>query len=87
METPESGSKFIEMAFERILNRPVTDEEMKECRGFLEEQATLLKDPSKLSAYPASDKTTVKPSEDPVWRAREDLVLVLMNHNDFVTLR
>jgi len=87
VETPESVDKFIELAFERILNRPATDEELKECRGFLEEQATLLKDPSKLSAYPASDKTTVKPSGDPAWRAREDLVLVLMNHNDFVTAR
>lgn len=87
LETPESKQKFIGLAFERILNRPPTAEEIQECSAFLEEQGKLLADPSKLSAYPANDKIEVKPSENPQWRACEDLVLVLMNHNDFVTLR
>ena len=32
-------------------------------------------------------EATVEPADDPVERARENLVHVLMNHHDFVTVR
>ena len=37
--------------------------------------------------FPGKGEATVPPSADPVLRARENLVHVLFNHNDFVTIR
>jgi hypothetical protein len=41
------------------------------------------------SAEPASAKpqAAVAPSADPAMRARENLIHVLLNHNEFVTIR
>jgi hypothetical protein len=55
--------------------------------GFLGEQSKRLADPKGLTAFGAGENVPVKPSADPHQRAREDLVHVLMNHNDFVTVR
>jgi hypothetical protein len=46
-----------------------------------------LKDPAKLEAFAAGEAPAVGPSADPEQRARESLVHVLLNHNDFVTIR
>jgi hypothetical protein len=50
-------------------------------------QSTATKKPkgAKESAAPA--EPTVPPADDPVQRARENLVHALFNHNDFVTIR
>ena len=45
------------------------------------------RDPAKLTPFESGPKASVKPSADPVQRARESLVHVLLNHNDFVTIR
>jgi len=66
---------FVTAAFETVLSRPVTADEREVCTKFLIEQADLY----------ASKK--LAPSVDPKMRARESLVHVLMNHNDFVTVR
>jgi Protein of unknown function (DUF1553)/Protein of unknown function (DUF1549) len=78
---------FIFAAFEQVLSRPPTDAETAECRKFLTEQAALLSDPQKLLAFSAGPASQVAPSPDPAQRARENLVHVLMNHTDFVTMR
>ena len=54
---------------------------------FLSDQSTLLADTSKLNTFFGGSEAVVPPSEDPEQRAREDFVHVLMNHNDFVTVR
>jgi hypothetical protein len=38
-------------------------------------------------AFTSGPESQVKPSDDPHQRARENLVHVLLNHNDFVTVR
>ena len=78
---------FITAAFEQVLCRPPTDDERGTCQQFLAEQAARLGDASKLTPFAAGDASPVPPSSDPHQRARENLVHVLINHNDFVTIR
>jgi hypothetical protein len=59
---------------------------MTECRDFLQQQSQLLHDPAKLTSVAGGPKATVEASKDPIQRARENLTLVLYNHNDFVTI-
>ena len=74
-------------AYEQVLSRSPTPAERVACVGFLATQSRLLADPKKLTAFAAGEAAGVKPSADPHQRAREDLVHVLLNHNDFVTVR
>jgi hypothetical protein len=77
---------FTRAAFERVLSRPPTPDELAECVAFLEQQAERLsRTPTKPPAGAAQDGRT--PSADPALRARENLVHVLLNHHDFVTVR
>jgi hypothetical protein len=78
---------FVNFAFEQILSRQPTAAELAECRSFLQSQAELLRHPNKLTQPDGGPKTTVAPSTDAAQRARENLTLVLYNHNDFVTIR
>jgi hypothetical protein len=78
---------FVAAAFERILNRPPTEAERKECDAFLTSQKTLLSSGVKLTPFGGGAPAKVEPSADPAQRAREDLVQVLFNHNDFVMIR
>jgi len=64
---------FIAVAFEQVLCRPPTREETTECLAFLTNRG--------------QGGGDIKPGFDPAQRARESLVHVLMNHNDFVTVR
>jgi len=77
---------FVNAAFERVLSRVPTDDERKRCEQFLLDQAALYAKPEKLTPFPVGPAVT-PPSPDPGQRAREDLVQVLVNHNDFVTVR
>jgi len=82
---PRNG--FIDAAFETVLNRPPTPSERDDAATFLTQQARLLSDPSKLKAFETGVPTPLKPSTDPTQRARENLVHVLFNLNEFVTIR
>lgn len=78
---------FISVAWESILNRKPTWEELQACQGFLEQSVASVSD-SPPEAFPASGQTATQPaSESPHQRARENLVHVLFSHNDFVTIR
>jgi hypothetical protein len=81
-KTGTDAAAFITAAFERVLSRPPTAEELAECAAFLKEQA---------GRFPAgtgpADADGRAPAPDPGVRARENLVQVLLNHNDFVTVR
>ena len=50
-------------------------------------QAKRLADRSHLTLFAAGPAASVLPATRPAQRAREDLVHVLFNHNDFVTIR
>ncbi|MGE0378267.1 MAG: DUF1553 domain-containing protein, partial [Planctomycetaceae bacterium] len=85
--TSNAGGEFILAAFEHILSRPPTDEETEACVEFLSAQTTRLSDAATLTDFGGKTESTVAASDDPAMRARENLVHVLMNHNDFVTAR
>ncbi|HUY36305.1 MAG TPA: DUF1549 domain-containing protein [Pirellulales bacterium] len=87
VEEASSDAAFIVAAFEQVLCRPPTADERAACEAFLDEQAARLAAPEKLAPFTAGAPGAVKPSADPRRRARENLVHVLLNHNDFVTIR
>ena len=77
---------FVRAAFERVLSRAPTDAEVSTCLAYLERVAngpTIEGDKS----FPAGPTGRRPPSKDPARRARENLVHVLVNHNEFVTVR
>jgi mono/diheme cytochrome c family protein len=80
-------SQFIRDAFEITLGRPPTEKELAESTSFLRQQKTLFVSPKGLTLLPAGTASAVPPSQEPSLRARENLVHVLFNHNDFVTIR
>ncbi|QOV89038.1 PSD1 and planctomycete cytochrome C domain-containing protein [Humisphaera borealis] len=78
---------FIQSVFTRVLSRSPTADELATCTTFIEKQSALLKDAKALKPHDGIEKATVPAATDPVQRARENLVQVLLNHNDFVTIR
>ncbi len=85
----QSGSAhnhFVTLASETILSRRPSEEELTACHEFLDLQAQQLSVPDRLTLL-SDEVNRVPPATDPVQRARENLVLVLINYNDFVTIR
>ena len=85
--TGASGVAFVRAAFEQVLARPPRSDEARACLEFLDQQQRLLAEPAKLNPSVGKAAPQLAPSPDPAMRARENLVHVLLNHNDFVTLR
>jgi hypothetical protein len=85
--TPAATSAFVTAAFEQVLGRPPTAQEWGECARFLEDQAGLLADKDKLTPFASGPPSAVAPSAAAQLRARENLVHVLLNHHEFVTIR
>ncbi len=83
----KEGGDFTAAAYEAVLGRAPGAREREECVRFLETQAALLADKAKLTPFVATGGAKTGPSADPAQRAREDLVHVLFNHNEFVTVR
>jgi hypothetical protein len=77
----------VEIAFQQILARPATAVEKQECLAFLATQTQRFADPKSLTTFNAGVETHVPPAAVPHLRARENLIHVLLNHNDFVTIR
>jgi hypothetical protein len=84
---PASDKAFVRAGFEQVLGRAATAVEQSTCEQFLRQQTALLSDRSKLTTWSAGSPSTVPPATDPHLRARENLIHVLFNHNDFVTIR
>jgi Protein of unknown function (DUF1553) len=82
-----ASRRFVESAFVRILCREPTSEELQSCLEFLDQQSSALSDTKTLTAFSSGPAATVVPASDPQQRARENLVHVLFNHNDFITVR
>jgi hypothetical protein len=85
-EAPGSAA-FVTAAFEQVLGRPPVPGELARCERFLREQSELLKQPAGLTPFPPAPDAVTPPAADPGQRARENLIQVLFNHNDFVTVR
>ncbi len=78
---------FIQQAFETVLSRAPTEAELARCGRFLQQQAVSYGAPATLKPFAGGENVQPGPSADPRQRARENLVHVLFNHNDFVTIR
>jgi hypothetical protein len=80
------SARFIRQAFQTVLARRPARDELRFCLEFLA-RPEAAESPSTpvmpIAHQPAREKT----SHDAKQRVRENLVLVLMNHNDFVTVR
>jgi len=79
--------RFVDAAFQTILNRAPTPLERDEAASFLARQSALLAGPERLTPFTTGIGSKIKPSADPAQRARENLVQVLFNLNEFVTIR
>lgn len=82
-----TDAAFVTAAFEQVLSRSASADERSRCERFLRDQASLLKEPARLSLFPPVADPVADPAADPAQRARENLIQVLFNHNDFVTIR
>jgi hypothetical protein len=77
---------FVVAAFEMILGRSPSEDELQVCRQFVTEHAETLAQPSR-EAFAAGGTAQLAPATDPTANARENLIQVLLLHNDFVTVR
>jgi hypothetical protein len=82
-ETPPEAT-FVAKAFETVLGRPPSPEELDLSQKFIEQEQERFSDPEKPAWQQGGAAAEPK---SPVLRAREDLVHALLNHNDFVTVR
>jgi hypothetical protein len=80
------SGNFVAAAFQRILGREATAAELAESGKYEAAQAAMYRT-GQLTAFSTGPAALVKPSGDPEQRARESFVHVLLNHNDFVTIR
>jgi hypothetical protein len=78
---------FITRAFEHVLSRPPTSSEREICGKYLVEQAARYAGAAGLKKVTTGPAAQVKPAADPALRARESLVHVLLNYNEFVVVR
>jgi len=87
-ETNGDAKVFIEQAFLQVLARPAADEERKIGADYLREQLEFLESSETAKQGATNDTADLKrPSSDPALRARENLVHLLFNHHEFVTIR
>jgi Protein of unknown function (DUF1553) len=79
---------FIAAAFETVLGRPPSAKERTKLEEFLRSQEELFsRNPARLTSFGAGSPAELQPATQPYLRARENLVHVLFNHNEFVTIR
>jgi hypothetical protein len=86
-QSGNDSERFITLAFGQILARPPQVEEARVCREFLAHQTEAV--PVEKVAQPIRVSVAAKPLATALTdgkRAR-DLILVLFNHNDFVSIR
>ncbi|MFM7037615.1 MAG: DUF1553 domain-containing protein [Planctomycetaceae bacterium] len=80
-----SEHTYIYSAFETVLSRPPAAAEITACETFLSDAAAAADSGTVYTTGPETAR--LPPSTDPRQRARENLLLVLFSHNDFVTIR
>jgi len=77
---------FVVAAFETVLTRSPTPDEAQACLSFLDRNIAQLQQ-SNLATFPAGGGAARVPAADLRQRARENLLLVLYSHHEFVTVR
>lgn len=77
---------LVTAAFEQVLSRPPSTEELSLSREFLKRQAETFK-ANPPTESEGTGEELAPPSADPSQRAFENLIHALLNHNDFVTIR
>ncbi|MBD3674038.1 MAG: DUF1553 domain-containing protein [Planctomycetaceae bacterium] len=82
----DDDRNFIDALFVKTLTRTPTAEEAAVCTEFLAVQEKRLSQTETLTSFEAGEAKTTLPQE-PKLRARANLAHVLMNHNDFITVR
>lgn len=82
-----SPATFIKAGFVHVLCRPPTEQEMQVCQQFLTKQAALLANGKSLTPFAGGSAAAVGPAAVSNLRARENLIHVLFNHNEFITIR
>jgi hypothetical protein len=78
---------FVRAAFERVLGRAPSAKEAQASLEYLKSQSGLYANSADLHKFETGAQSRVPPAADPSQRARESLVHVILNHNDFVTVR
>ena len=78
---------FIVALFETVLSRRPRPREITYCRTFLQQQEQLTRDLPDAQLKSPAEKGVVPSSTNPRQRARESLVRVLLNHNEFITIQ
>jgi Protein of unknown function (DUF1553)/Protein of unknown function (DUF1549) len=81
-QAKESDEGFVQGAFQRVLARVPRSDELTACVEFLRSKTS---NPGVANATEAAPVDSQSPAN--LTRARENLVHVLFNHNDFVTIR
>jgi hypothetical protein len=84
-DAARATDQFITVAFETILARSPTDSELRACTMFLQQSREIFSQSDNKFAKGGSAARQPSPQAD--IRARENLVHVLFNHNEFVTAR
>jgi hypothetical protein len=85
-KTGSDPEGFTIAAFESVLSRLPTADELAESVAFLRQQARRYTE-GETKPPTGADEDGRLPVADPALRARESLVHVLLNHHDFVTVR
>ncbi len=80
-------SRFIQKAFEAVLSRPASEQELLISLEFLKRQRSLLTSAAAEALAVKSIAGVMSASTDIAQRARENLTVSLFSHNDFVTVR
>jgi hypothetical protein len=81
---PAGEGAFVQAAFEQVLGRGPSSTERAASVAFLSRQVRLFQE---IGLKGTTTAAADAPSTEPAMRARENLVLALFNHNDFVTIR
>ena len=85
---PESDlPTFVAEAFETVLGRSPSQQERLKSQDFVNQQTLLFRNPEKLTPFRAGKASPIPGATDPELRARENLIHVLFNSDEFVTIR
>jgi hypothetical protein len=87
-KSPGDVAVYTTAAFEQVLSRKPTADELETCLAFIAEQSSRYNgEPDHFGATTPDAADLSKPSADPATRACENLVHVLLNHHEFVSIR
>jgi hypothetical protein len=87
-DNPGDSAAYIAAAFERVLTRAPSSDELQTCLGFLGQQSSrFAAQPNGFGDTTADVTDLAKPSTNPATRARENLIHVLLNHHEFVSIK